>query len=360
MRIRRVPGLMLLTAGDAPFLYDAGSGRRYETEPLSTYPLAELLLLARDWREQEDLARDLETLAQTEPRTAAAILEELLAGGILEREESATAKQGCEATWWARGWEDSFLFHLHTNRLPKLDYAADPHGLADKAMMERFLQEGPQPSSYKDTRCSGTVELSRDRRSGAIPIEELLSDNVGAHGWRGPMTLEELSWFVRLAVGQTATRKLPVTGEHVAKTSPSGGSRHPTEVYVVSQRISGLARGVYHYNVRHHALDPLREGDFAGFVQQHVLTHPSRPGFEPTVTFILSCLFERSMFRYRDSRSYRVIHHDLGHVLQTMAWLGSSLGRSSYRGYSFHDSVVERFLGVDGLEEAAMAFCVVG
>ena len=66
------------------------------------------------------------------------------------------------------------------------------------------------------------------------------------------------------------------------------------------------------------------------------------------------------MHRYRDSRSYRVMHYDIGHLLQTTAYLSNAISAQYYGGYSLHDSAVEELIGIDGIFESAMAFAAVG
>ena len=47
------------------------------------------------------------------------------------------------------------------------------------------------------------------------------------------------------------------------KTSPSGGGLHPVEAYLVVQHVEGVAPGLYHYQAREHALEPLPAPDVA-------------------------------------------------------------------------------------------------
>ena len=79
---------------------------------------------------------------------------------------------------------------------------------------------------------------------------------------------------------------------------PSGGSRHPTEVFqLVVTRGLDLSMGLYHYHPATHSLDRLARdkrleviGAFTGVV-------PDAVAF-PALTL----LRERSMWRYREAR----------------------------------------------------------
>jgi hypothetical protein len=85
-----------------------------------------------------------------------------------------------------------------------------------------------------------------------------------------------------------------------------------------------------------------------------------RPSFNPSIVFLYSSIFERSMYRYRDSRSYRVINFDIGHLMQTVSYLAKSIGAHAYGGYSHKDALVDKFLGIDGVIESSMAYTALG
>src|SRR3546814_6647107 len=41
------------------------------------------------------------------------------------------------------------------------------------------------------------------------------------------------------------------------RTSPSGGALHPTECWLIVQRVEGIAPGLYRYRIDGHALEPV-------------------------------------------------------------------------------------------------------
>src|SRR5262249_12997778 len=68
------------------------------------------------------------------------------------------------------------------------------------------------------------------------------------------LTLENLSQLLSLVWGVTGYLRPPMFGKLLQKTSPSGGARHPGEVYVMALRVKGLKAGLYHYHPAHHCL----------------------------------------------------------------------------------------------------------
>jgi SagB-type dehydrogenase family enzyme len=355
-------GLAMVGEPRGLFLEDNGNQRRWERGALEDPALAVALSMATDWTNAASLASALSATFEIDRQTAVAAIGGLIDGGLLVTDADPEARQAASRglEWTSHGWADAFSFQWHTNRLPKMDYGADPAGEADKAMMRGYLQEGPPPSKYKAPTSGSVLALPPFETVRAKPIADVFADVVERPRKSAPMSSQEFSWFAYLLAGQTGTRKLPLTGAHIAKTSPSGGSRHPTEVYPIVLQVDGVPQGVYRYVVDVHGLQRLLAGPQAEFVASEVIVHRDRPSFPMSVVFVFATLFDRSMYRYRESRSYRVIHHDIGHLMQTSALLASALDRSSYRGYAFHDAAVDMQLGVNGLDEAAMAFAAIG
>ena len=51
---------------------------------------------------------------------------------------------------------------------------------------------------------------------------------------------------------------------------PSAGGLFPLEVYVATQRVQGLPDGLYHYNVRNHAMEPISDGPVFKSMEPHL------------------------------------------------------------------------------------------
>ena len=60
-------------------------------------------------------------------------------------------------------------------------------------------------------------------------------------------------------MGRHSVRRVHVFGKLLYKRSPSGGARHPVEVYLMSLRVRGLRPGLYHYHPGHHILDEVKQ-----------------------------------------------------------------------------------------------------
>ncbi len=363
MRIRRPLGLNLLHKGNGFDFYEPGSRRGWDAQALGQHYLVVLLANCDGWKDRSVFSEEFSMQQRMDRETAENAIDYLIEKGMLVTEEDASyAYLGdSEQVFSNHLWHEPLMFHWHTNRYPKLDYFNDPRDEKDQAMMRQYLSTEAPPPNYKDYHNCVEISLGKGVCREQRPLSEVMGDDPGtSFDGMGLNTLDDLSWFMYLAFGQTRIRDMQLTGQHVAKTSPSGGSRHPTETYVFVLSNDELEPGLYHYSVRNHSLKLLAVGEHRAFVQNNIIIHADRPDFEPAAVFVYSSIFERSMHRYRDSRSYRVVHNDIGHLMQTVAYLAKARGCRSYGGYSLKDSLVDKFIGIDGILESSMAYTVGG
>ncbi|HID24574.1 MAG TPA: SagB/ThcOx family dehydrogenase, partial [Planctomycetaceae bacterium] len=71
-----------------------------------------------------------------------------------------------------------------------------------------------------------------------------------------PLSLEALSQLLWATQGITC--RLP---DYTFRAAPSAGALYPVETYVVAHRVETIEPGVYHYDVRAHALERIAKGD---------------------------------------------------------------------------------------------------
>ena len=97
------------------------------------------------------------------------------------------------------------------------------------------------------------VELpERDMSSFGILLENRCSRRSYDDG---ALTLEELTFLLWAAQGVKS-----VSAHRTLRTSPSGGARHPLELYAFVNRVTGLAPGLYHYLALEEKLERLAAG----------------------------------------------------------------------------------------------------
>ncbi len=150
--------------------------------------------------------------------------------------------------------------------------------------------------------------------------------------------------------------------ELIKRSSPSGGSMHPTECYVIVQRVQGLAPGLYHYNVGAHALDVLPipdELDVSAFA--HTAVAGQQWFAEAPVLCVLAPRFFRNYWKYRNhAKAYRVCILDIGHLSQTLQLCATQEGLGSFITAAINEFDIEAALGLTGLVDGPLAVCGFG
>ncbi|MBC8954002.1 SagB/ThcOx family dehydrogenase [Xenorhabdus sp. PB62.4] len=365
MKIKMAFGVNGMSTPRGIFIRNTSTLDNYFSDLLTQKLFLAVQSILSDWTDMDDAINQISIKFDLSKEIIEASFNQLIDIKmiILQDDQSHKHIDYFRNSWQEHGWGEALQYHFYTTRLIRMDYLEDPKGLEDKMGMRAYLKKETPPSNYKIYENLPFIKLpnlSEVNVKKTLGLNEIFSTNVSEGNKVGQFNIDELSYLLKLSFGQTATRRLPISGAHVAKTSPSGGSRHPTEAYIVILDCLGIAKGLYHYCVKRHGLSLLISGDHSELLFEQVLGHRSRLSFEPILAFLFGTIFERSMFRYREGRSYRVMQHDLGHVMQTLAYLASSMGRRSFRGYSLPEKDIEAFLGIDGLNEAASSFAFIG
>lgn len=138
------------------------------------------------------------------------------------------------------------------------------------------------------------------------------------------------------------------------RTSPSGGSLHPSEAYLVSMRIDGLPAGIYHYRSHKHELSVVREGFDVDILGPHLCAQ----NFANDLSYgiFITSRFDKMWWKYPHSRAYRVALFDIGCLTQTFQLVCTSQNVQSWPTGYFIDKEINKLLGVDTSRESVMFF----
>lgn len=358
MKVRSALDLQVqVTDGQICFL-SPREGVTYRAGVIARGPLFTLLMTLGEWLPFDAAARKIAEVAEVSIPTAEAETRRLLKAGILVSDEDGSQQELVDGTahWAGFGWREAFSYHALSDAIKRVDYRDQDGQRHDVALMKQYAAERPAPPVYMPD-----VSVHRYPMP---PPENALGAGVGdvigygeTHAPTGlPLTAQQLSTILWFGFGQIGSKKLPVTGEHVLKTSPSGGSRHPTEAYVLLLEADEYPLGVYHYAVRDHSLEFITDEVSREWVDRYVTGKPEWLDFTPSAVLILTSRVELSMYRYRENYSYRPIHHDVGHLIETTGIVAAAVGCETFRGYSMDDDEVSRKIGNERLMNPTLAF----
>lgn len=137
---------------------------------------------------------------------------------------------------------------------------------------------------------------------------------------------------------------------------PSGGGLYPNELYVYL-KIKDVPTGVYHYDVSHHRLVLLREGNFDSYVSRMLGNQCHIPSCFATV--FVSVMFWKNFFKYHNF-SYRLQGLDTGVLIGQLLEVAKRYQFETSVHYQFLDKAANHLLGVSELEESVYAVIPLG
>jgi SagB-type dehydrogenase family enzyme len=144
------------------------------------------------------------------------------------------------------------------------------------------------------------------------------------------------------------TEPTPDLMESYRRFVPSGGGLYPNELYVYL-KLNDLPTGVYHYDVAHHRLMLLREGNFDSFIAR-ALGH--RCDISTCFgTVFVSTMFWKNFYKYNNF-SYRLQGLDAGVLIGQLLEVAKRFGFETGVYYQFLDRSINHLLGLSEQEES--------
>lgn len=309
----------------------------------------QILSLFDDWQNRGGLA---DRLPEYSRASIARAVRDLVDHTLLVTERSAAARVDEEvATTW-KHWLPHGSFHFATKNAP----FANPRQW--KRLAKAIKASGPQPALVKTYPGRKTKALPAARTDSDEFLRVLLARKTHRTFSGESLPLASLATLLRYTWGSIGQFESPNFGTLFHKTSPSGGARHPAEVYVAALDVDGLTPGLYHYNHVDHTLEQLRTGDLRDEVLRLTLAQ-AHVGNACAVCF-MTAVFPRSSYKYHTARAYRVVTLDTGHVGQTFCLVATWLGLAPFTTAALADTDTERALGIDGVNESVLYVAGVG
>lgn len=182
-----------------------------------------------------------------------------------------------------------------------------------------------------------TIALPEPRLQGEMSVEEAIKGRRSERDFKDqPMNIEQVSQLLWAAQGITE-------GEGFKRAAPSAGATYPLDVYLVvgENGVDGLQAGVYHYQVREHALRLLTGSD----VRAPLATACVSQMFiaDTPITMVITAEYARTTGRYGE-RGVRYVHTEAGHVGQNIYLQAEALGLGTVVIGAFIDKEVSGLL----------------
>lgn len=250
------------------------------------------------------------------------------------------------------GWRSAMRFLLETRTTKDTVYAVPAEfnaALAEKAV---FTRQASAFLEYVDVPfrplCPPVTSGANARSFPSIMLDRRTARRFADR----PITEGQLSALLFYGWGMTTSVPNPLGDVFVRKTSPSGGSLHPVEVYPIVLNVQGVPRGSYHYSVRRHGLEQLSSADPRHWIiracgdQEWVV--------ESAVVFLCTAFLPRTAWKYDFSRVARAVMAETGFTGQSALLTATWLGLGGFTTAALRDEMFEELLGLDPVRQPAL------
>lgn len=293
------------------------------------------------WRSVPEVSAYLGNFQEASVRRT---LESLSRHAMLRRSDHPADKREAALAGW-KGWLPAAgFFHFSTR---DVEFARDP--VAAFRNLQQRAKTQPMPRIGKSYPGACRVPLPAAAPFGEFP--RILKER---RTWRKfsakPVLLAHLARLLQLTFGVQGWAEIPGLGRAAMKTSPSGGSLHPIEAYVLVRNVKGLRTGIYYYDAKRHDLVWLRQGISRSSLEKMV-GHQWWFAEAPFLV-LMTAVFGRPQWKYDYPRVYRAVLLEAGHLCQTFCLTATWLGLAPFCTIALADTKWEKLLGIDGIRES--------
>lgn len=251
------------------------------------------------------------------------------------------------------GWDLlSKIFHIGTSR------SIPPHLEADPQKNSRqyvdycnSIKHAMPKDAFATTRGTGSIKLAPHSQPNEVSLLDALQNRRSSRNFSGEaIRFDDLSTILDHALtykdhDAPSFKKKNLETPTKRRSSPSGGSLQSCEAYLVARKVKGLEPGVYHY--RSHKPDLGRISDLPTGFSFGALLGDQMFADDLSAALILTCRFDKMMWKYSQSRSYRVALMDAGHLSQTIQLLATAANIRTWITAAFFDDQLSDFLGIE-------------
>lgn len=283
-------------------------------------------------------------------RSALDLVQYLRDEQILVPEGDLADEARLTAAWAGRGWRTPAIHHLAGFGMR---FMPDDRGGADYddiyAEMLSDPAAPPQPGAIRGVPEGALFEVPLAEASFLDPglsVQSVLENAKQVYAFDRHVLPFSLVHGILAATFTNQRYQKTGLGPAAMRSYPSGGSRHPLEVYLLTRRSDGeRPAGVYYFAPDGGGLHLLREDheaaselDRACFLKRGVRSSD--------FAVLISVRWLRHMWKYRYARSYRMVLLEVGHALQSLSFAAGSQLTETYYCPSYNDSELNRLCGL--------------
>lgn len=184
------------------------------------------------------------------------------------------------------------------------------------------------------------------------PLDRLLARRRSCRAFSPePLAIADLSTLLQATYGPARSDLLPTGLRVQSRVVPSAGGLYPLELYLLLTRVDGVAGGVYHLDLLHHRLEPMRGPASDDQLDEMILVSPFLEN--ANVVVFVAGVFGRTLRKY-GPRGYRYVLLEAGHAAQNFCLAAAELGLGSLCVGGYLDGRLNRFLQLDEPREGVV------
>ncbi|GAA2767453.1 hypothetical protein GCM10010103_64950 [Streptomyces paradoxus] len=169
------------------------------------------------------------------------------------------------------------------------------------------------------------------------------------------LTEQNLLTLLHFSARAHGSLRNPFFGDHILRTSPSGGARHPVEIYPQILRVDGFPQGNYHYDPVEHRLRRL--GHTSNALLRQLGQNQSGCRNVP-LAFIITARFSRNLWKYRYAKSFLFTYLDVGHFVQTLILCCQAVGLKTFLTPALNVKVAQQHLHLEDIYDECATYLV--
>ena len=298
---------------------------------------------------------DFDALASSH---GAALLHGLLSKGLLIEDGAADDPvRARDDAVRSANWQAHAAISHYFGRWRGITSGDDIENSGFSTMAELFARLGAPPSHVLErVPAPARLKLPVPQRTS---VDALLARRATCRNFDPDRAVDGATFanILHRVFGAQAAYEIHADNVVIKRNSPSGGGLHPTEAYVVVQRVDGIAPGLYHYHPIDHALEPLpppERGDLRAFVRMMVAAQ--KYFIDAAVFVVMVPRFARTFWKYRNhSKAYRAIILDVGHLSQNLYLSATEFDLGAFITAAINEVDIEQAFGLDPLVESPLA-----
>lgn len=218
---------------------------------------------------------------------------------------------------------------------------------------KNFLEASHMP--YKTYTSNKRIQLEKNFHNLIInkSFTEVLLERRSVRKFiNKPISLKQLSYLLYMSYGINDFLPSKQTNSlQELRTVPSAGGLYPLEIYLLVNNVENLEQGLYHYNVKLHCLELLKEGSQEACLPS--LTSYSDIAKNASILMFITAVFPRLSYKYGD-RAYRFAHLDAGHLGQNIYLTNTAMNLGTLAVGGFFDDEINEYLNINGVSEGVI------